>query len=233
MFLVLGVVELLLLLQLVLGSVALAQTSRDVSGVLFVSYLVGRGARAAGRRVLVARGAHPGRHGGAGGRRPHGGRARAAPGRDLERRLVRDLSSGWGRVLVFVYGVFAVAATGRSLVQLGTDADRAPLAYSLSLVAAVIYLVATTCLLLGGRAGLAGRCDRVLGRAGGRADGRHAQLRRHRPLPRQDRLVALRAGLRLPAAGPAVRRVWPGCGPTDPTLPESTSGAKSIASACR
>ena len=44
-----------------------------------------------------------------------------------------------------------MAATGRSLVQLGTDAARAPLAYSLSLVAAVIYLVATTCLLLGGR----------------------------------------------------------------------------------
>ena len=66
---------------------------------------------------------------------------------------VQDLSSGWGRALVFVYGVFAVAATGRSAVQLGMDADRAPLAYSLSLVAAVIYLVATTCLLLGGRTG--------------------------------------------------------------------------------
>ncbi len=64
---------------------------------------------------------------------------------------MRDLSSGPGRVLVFGYGVFAVAATGRSLVQLGTDADRAPLAYSLSLLAAVIYLVATTCLLVGGR----------------------------------------------------------------------------------
>lgn len=62
-----------------------------------------------------------------------------------------ELSSGPGRILVFVYGVFAVAATGRSLVQLGTDADRAPVAYSLSLAAAVIYLVATTCLLLGGR----------------------------------------------------------------------------------
>ena len=47
--------------------------------------------------------------------------------------------------------VFAVAATGRSLVQLGSHADRAPFAYTLSLVAAVIYLVATTCLLLGGR----------------------------------------------------------------------------------
>ena len=60
-----------------------------------------------------------------------------------------ELASGPGRVLVFVYGVFAVAATGRSLVQLGTDAEAAPFAYTLSLVAAVIYLVATTCLLLG------------------------------------------------------------------------------------
>lgn len=62
-----------------------------------------------------------------------------------------SLSSGPGRVLVFGYGVFAVAATGRSAVQLGLHAERAPLAYSLSLLAAVVYLVATTCLLLGGR----------------------------------------------------------------------------------
>jgi hypothetical protein len=41
MFLVLAAVELLLLVQLVVGCVALAQTSREVSGVLFVSYLVG------------------------------------------------------------------------------------------------------------------------------------------------------------------------------------------------
>jgi hypothetical protein len=68
---------------------------------------------------------------------------------------VRDqsLSSGAGRLLVFVYGVFAVAATGRSVLQLATDAARAPVAYSLSLLAAVVYLVATTCLLLGGRRG--------------------------------------------------------------------------------
>lgn len=75
------------------------------------------------------------------------------PGGDAGTAQVTDLSSGWGRALVFAYGVFAVAATGRSLVQLGTDADRAPLAYSLSLVAAVIYLVATSSLLLGGRTG--------------------------------------------------------------------------------
>ena len=65
----------------------------------------------------------------------------------------KALAEGWGRALVFAYGVFAVAATGRSLVQLSTDADKAPLAYSLSLFAAVVYLVATTSLLLGGRGG--------------------------------------------------------------------------------
>ncbi|MDQ4051664.1 MAG: hypothetical protein M3237_03060 [Actinomycetota bacterium] len=41
MYVVLAVVELLLLIQLVLGSIAIGSTSRDVSGVLFVSYLVG------------------------------------------------------------------------------------------------------------------------------------------------------------------------------------------------
>lgn len=64
-----------------------------------------------------------------------------------------ELSSGWGRALVFVYGVFAVAATGRSAVQLGEDAGKLP--YWLSLLAAVLYLVATTCLLVGGRIGWA------------------------------------------------------------------------------
>ncbi|ANH39824.1 hypothetical protein I601_3418 [Nocardioides dokdonensis FR1436] len=60
-----------------------------------------------------------------------------------------ELSTGPGRILVAVYGVLGVAATGRSSVQLLGDVGRAPLAYSLSLVAAVLYLVATTCLLLG------------------------------------------------------------------------------------
>lgn len=53
---------------------------------------------------------------------------------------------GPGRVLIAVYAVFAVAATGRSTLQLALDAGEAPLAYSLSAVAAVIYLVATVCL---------------------------------------------------------------------------------------
>ena len=37
----LGVVEVVLLVQLVVGIVALSRTTNDVSGVLFVSYLVG------------------------------------------------------------------------------------------------------------------------------------------------------------------------------------------------
>ena len=47
------------------------------------------------------------------------------------------------QVLVACYAVFAIAAGARSLVQLTTRFEEAPLAYTLSLVAAVIYLVAT------------------------------------------------------------------------------------------
>ena len=51
--------------------------------------------------------------------------------------------TGAGRVLVAVYGVFALAATARSLVQLLTKADEAPLPYALSAVAALVYVAAT------------------------------------------------------------------------------------------
>ncbi len=49
---------------------------------------------------------------------------------------------GLGRVLVAVYAVFAVAATSRAAYQIATDFDRAPVAYVLSAVAAVVYLIA-------------------------------------------------------------------------------------------
>ena len=51
--------------------------------------------------------------------------------------------TGLGRILVFVYGVFALAATARALVQLGTQASLAPVAYSLSLFSGIVYIVAT------------------------------------------------------------------------------------------
>jgi len=52
-------------------------------------------------------------------------------------------SSGAGRALVAVYGLFALAATARAGVQLATRFDEAPLAYLLSAAAGVVYLVAT------------------------------------------------------------------------------------------
>jgi hypothetical protein len=51
--------------------------------------------------------------------------------------------AGLGRILVFVYGVFALAATARAVVQLATQASTAPVAYSLSLVSGIIYIAAT------------------------------------------------------------------------------------------
>jgi hypothetical protein len=58
--------------------------------------------------------------------------------------------SGPGRVLVTVYGVFAIAATARSAVQIATRFDEAPLAYLLSAFAAVVYIVATVTFASGG-----------------------------------------------------------------------------------
>ena len=61
--------------------------------------------------------------------------------------------TGPGRVLVAVYGIFALAAGARAAVQLSTRFDDAPVAYLLSALAAVVYVVATAGLVRGGRAG--------------------------------------------------------------------------------
>lgn len=57
--------------------------------------------------------------------------------------------SGPGRALVALYVLFAIAATSRSAVQIATKFSEAPLAYVLSAVAAVMYIVATVGLLRG------------------------------------------------------------------------------------
>jgi hypothetical protein len=54
-------------------------------------------------------------------------------------------------MLVAVYGIFAVAATSRSAVQLATRFDQAPVAYLLSAFAAVVYVLATVALALDSR----------------------------------------------------------------------------------
>ena len=60
-------------------------------------------------------------------------------------------AGGPGRVLVAVYGVFALAAGARAAVQLATRFAEAPVAYLLSALAAVVYVVATVALARGGR----------------------------------------------------------------------------------
>jgi hypothetical protein len=52
-------------------------------------------------------------------------------------------------VLVAVYGLFALAASARSAVQIATRFHEAPLAYLLSAFAAVVYIVATVSLARG------------------------------------------------------------------------------------
>jgi hypothetical protein len=63
------------------------------------------------------------------------------------------VAAGPGRVLVALYGIFALAAGARAAVQLSTRFSEAPVAYVLSAVAAVVYLVAMVALARGGRTG--------------------------------------------------------------------------------
>jgi len=55
--------------------------------------------------------------------------------------------TGVGRLLIAVYGLLALAATGRSFVQIASKFDQAPLAYSLSALSAIVYIVATIALV--------------------------------------------------------------------------------------
>jgi len=65
--------------------------------------------------------------------------------------MMRSRPQGLGRLLVVVYAIFAVAATARSVVQLVTRYNEAPVAYLLSAVAAVVYIVAAVLLARGDR----------------------------------------------------------------------------------
>ncbi|MFB0615131.1 hypothetical protein [Streptomyces sp. AGS-58] len=67
----------------------------------------------------------------------------------VEEKPVR-LISGPGLLLVWFYGVMVVGALSRSAYQIATGFDRAPLAYSLSAVAGVVYAFITYTLVRGG-----------------------------------------------------------------------------------
>jgi hypothetical protein len=69
----------------------------------------------------------------------------------------RTLNRGPGRVLIAIYGLFALAATARASVQMVLRFSEAPLAYVLSAMAGVVYILATIALAWGIR-GLALWC---------------------------------------------------------------------------
>jgi len=58
----------------------------------------------------------------------------------------RPKPAGPARILVAVYAVLAIAATGRSAFQIVDRFDEAPIAFTLSALAAVVYVVATLAL---------------------------------------------------------------------------------------
>jgi hypothetical protein len=60
-------------------------------------------------------------------------------------------NTGPGRLLIAVYGVFAISATARAGYQILTKFSDAPLAHILSAFAAVVYVVATISLAKPGR----------------------------------------------------------------------------------
>lgn len=67
-----------------------------------------------------------------------------------EKQTGQRLISGPGILLVWLYGVMVVGAVSRSVFQIATDFQRAPLAYSLSAVAGVVYGFITYSLVRGG-----------------------------------------------------------------------------------
>ncbi|MER7485396.1 hypothetical protein ABTY20_05595 [Streptomyces sp. NPDC126497] len=60
------------------------------------------------------------------------------------------LIGGPGLLLVWLYGVMVVGAVSRSAYQIAAEFDRAPLAYSLSAVAGLVYGFITYTLVRGG-----------------------------------------------------------------------------------
>jgi hypothetical protein len=56
---------------------------------------------------------------------------------------VATTNLGVGRLLIAIYAIFAISATARASYQLIREFDQAPIAYSLSAISAVVYLVAT------------------------------------------------------------------------------------------
>jgi hypothetical protein len=116
------------------------------------------------------------------------------------------LRTGPGRLLTFFYGLLAVAATGRSVYQLATMFHRAPTAYVLSAVAALIYIVAFVAIIADARAVAVVACSVEL--AGVLAVGTVSHLVRH-DFPDQTVWSGYGSGYGyLPTVLPILALVW-------------------------
>ncbi|MFF4636749.1 hypothetical protein ACFY1G_13455 [Streptomyces olivaceus] len=74
----------------------------------------------------------------------------AGTGTAEEKRARKRLIGGPGILLVWLYGVMVVGAVSRSAYQIATEFDRAPLPYTLSALAGVVYGFITYTLVRGG-----------------------------------------------------------------------------------
>jgi hypothetical protein len=75
----------------------------------------------------------------------------SAAGTEVDDRAA--INAGPGRVLIALYGLFALSAGVRAGFQIASRFEQAPVAYLLSALAAAIYLVAMVGLIQGGRSG--------------------------------------------------------------------------------
>lgn len=66
---------------------------------------------------------------------------------DAKGAVQKPHTSGLGYALITIYLILALAATLRAVYQIVAKFDEAPLAYSLSLVSGVVYIVATISLV--------------------------------------------------------------------------------------
>ena len=57
--------------------------------------------------------------------------------------MAKTQTLGIGRLLIAVYGIFALSATARASYQLFRKFDEAPVAYCLSLLSAITYILVT------------------------------------------------------------------------------------------
>ena len=86
----------------------------------------------------------------------------AGTDRPARGRRTSTLASGVGRVLIAVYGILALAATGRSIVQIAEKFSFAPFSYTLSAIAAVVYIVAMVALIAPGRFWYRVACETIV-----------------------------------------------------------------------